>query len=59
MSRSGVVIPKPIVFILLLDDNAFMILEKYSDEKIYGISVFSGYGIEEIKKYFSDLVFTE
>ena len=32
---------------------------KYPDEKIYGISVFSGYGIEEIKRYFSELVINE
>ncbi len=32
---------------------------KYPDENIYGISVFSGFGIEEIKKYFSELVITE
>ena len=33
--------------------------KKYPDEKIYGISVFSGYGIDDIKRYFSELVLTE
>ena len=33
--------------------------KKYPDEKINGISVFSGYGIDNLKKYFSELVFTE
>ena len=35
------------------------LIKKYPDEKINGISVFSGYGIDNLKKYFSELVFTE
>jgi GTPase len=55
---------KRIIFATKMDtenseENLNELLAKYPDEKIYGISVFSGYGIDEIKKYFSDLVFTE
>jgi GTP-binding protein len=55
---------KRIIFATKMDtenseDNFIQLKEKYSDENIYGISVFSGYGIDEIKKYFSELVFSE
>ena len=33
--------------------------EKYPDEEIHGISVFSGYGMDKIKDIFSRLVLQE
>ncbi len=55
---------KRIIFATKMDtenseEKLEMLSEKYPDEAIYGISVFSGYGIDNIKKYFSELVFTE
>ncbi len=41
------------------EENLNILKNKYPDEKIYGISVFSGYGIDEIRKYFSELVLVE
>ena len=55
---------KRIIFATKMDtenseENLEELKKKYPEEKIYGISVFSGYGIDDIKKYFSELVFAE
>ncbi len=41
------------------EENLAELKNKYPDETIYGISVFSKYGMDNIKKYFSELIFTE
>lgn len=55
---------KRVIFATKLDTEGSMeafedLKAMYPDEKIYGISVFSGYGMEQIKSIFSKLVLQE
>ena len=40
-------------------ENLKKLMEKYPDEEIHGISVFSGFGMDKIKDIFSRLVLQE